>query len=170
MTHDELVTYAAQWVQRSGVPLMQSKYTIRRTASFVLTELMSIAGESPDVFAFINTIHSSVILEIKTSSADFRSGLKKSFRQYPEQGMGKFRFYFTEKGTLTPVELPEKWGLLEYDGNIVRTTKHAEAFTEYNWRNEQKLMASALRRLNKRGLLDTIYDHPNTKYEIKKIK
>jgi len=50
-------------------------------------------------------------------------------------------------GLLAVMEMPEGWGLLEVDDAGTVTIKHGSTgFSEWNWRNEIRMMRSALRR------------------------
>ena len=88
---------------------------------------------------------------------------KKFFRYMPDNGMGDWRFFITEKGLLSIHKLPKGWGLIEVNknkkarivynpfgmGNIysdwLRNKKHQKS--------ELIMLCSALRRLHNKGLL-----------------
>jgi len=94
MTHRELVKKAAGWLknERCGV---------------VIAELVTYAGEIPDALGFHNG--HSVLIECKTSRADFLADREKLFRQIPEKGMGDHRYFMAPKGVLTVEDLPPGW-------------------------------------------------------------
>lgn len=170
LSHADLVERAADNVRRSGLPIERKtprkRYIRRYPASFTLEELASVAGETPDVYGFVNTLAASFVIECKRSRSDFHKGRKKVHRRRPAQGMGEYRYYFTPPGLLTPKELPAHWGLLECHPKQVRMVAVATPHPDFNWRNERKLMASALRRLERRKLLEAIYDPRYTQYEL----
>lgn len=155
MTHKDLVEIAYKWV------------LARTTCGVAFKELRSLAcnGEYPDVIGIGSDGH-SVLVECKISRSDFLADAKKRFRATPQLGMGSQRFYCCPTGLIKQDELPEGWGLIyvdekgkakcvysPYKGNIgERTTGHQK-----NIRAEHGLMYSVLRRLHKRGLIDTIY-------------
>lgn len=56
--------------------------------------------------------YGSFLVEAKMSISDFRADAKKEFRQNPESGVGKYRYYACPEGLLKPEDLPEKWGLI----------------------------------------------------------
>ena len=81
-THSELVNIAERWLlQRCG---------------FAFKELTTFAQETPDAIGFRSD--GTILIECKTSMADFHADKKKSFRITPWQGVGLFRFFFMSKG------------------------------------------------------------------------
>jgi len=82
--------------------------------------------EIPDVYAINNNY--SVVLECKTSHADFERDRQKRFRRFPKEGLGRFRYYFCEEGVIMPNELPPKWGLIYVYGDGVIKLVHGKAF------------------------------------------
>lgn len=105
MTHDVLVTAAAQWLR------------VDRACSIVSTEIRTHATEIPDVLGWREIY--SYIVECKTSRSDFLADQHKPWRKHPEQGMGMFRYYCTPPRLLHPEEVPCGWGLLEAWGNSI---------------------------------------------------
>jgi hypothetical protein len=110
MTHDELNTLAVRYLQTTG------------GFSIICKECHSNVQEIPDVYAVNNRY--SVVIECKTSHADFERDKKKRFRKYPKEGLGRFRYYFCEEGVILPEELPAKWGLVYvYPNGFIRLIK-----------------------------------------------
>lgn len=88
----------------------------------------SCYGENPDVFGIrhgaIGTAEYSgriyehgwdvgtVLLEAKTSRADFLADRKKPHRIDPTSGMGRWRYFICPTDLIKVEELPEKWGLI----------------------------------------------------------
>jgi len=60
--------------------------------------------------------------------------------------MGDRRYYAAPKGLLRPDEIPEGWGLLEFDGRSVTVSVPA-AVQQADKRSEVAVLASVLRRL-----------------------
>jgi len=160
-THGELVEIAYRWILKStpcGIAFKEYRaYTW--------------SGEIPDVIGF-GSSGLSVLVECKVSRADFLGDRKKMFRQIPELGMGRQRFYCCPAGLIKKEELPDGWGLIYvnedrkaikvhsiYRGN---TEIHTTGF-EPSMRDERAIMYSALRRLHMRGRLDEIYEELNAK-------
>lgn len=54
----------------------------------------------------------SVLVECKTSRADFKKDFSKSFRIEPEQGIGNWRYYMCPTDIIKVDEIPDKWGLI----------------------------------------------------------
>ena len=123
-THADLVTVAAEWLWKScKLPTGQASgsATYRVRCAVVITEMGSNAWEEPDAIGW--TSGSSILVECKASRSDFRSDAAKPYRRNPETGMGEFRYYLTPKGLLDLDEIPPRWGLIEYDGKLVRMRK-----------------------------------------------
>lgn len=132
MTHAELVELAAAW--------------LRSRCSVVITEMtaVSVTGECPDAIGWSGSSH---LVECKASRADFLADRKKAFRQFPEQGMGTFRYFLAPKGLIKPEELPSNWGLLEVsEAGKVRTQVKAQSQPAF-FQAESDLLLSALRRV-----------------------
>lgn len=99
--------------------------------------------EQPDAIGF--TSCASVLIEAKTSRADFLADAKKPFRKNPQKGMGKFRYYICEPGIITEDDLPERWGLLYVlPGGNVRKIRDGRIFNEVNSSEERNLLAACL--------------------------
>lgn len=144
--HSELCLIAARWLQKSA------KQPAKCPVVFV--ELDCVSNEKPDVIGF-NSVR-SVLIEVKTSRADFKKDAQKFFRQFPEQGVGVLRYYLCPENILKPSEIPEKWGLIFVSKNgrckVVKEIcatfddLSENSFYERNLRNEMSIMYSALRR------------------------
>jgi len=95
MTHAQLVQRAVAWLRsyRCGV---------------VLSEQACLSGEMPDAIGWKRACH-SVLVECKTSRADFLADRDKPFRRKQELGLGCERFYLTPATMLRPEELPAGW-------------------------------------------------------------
>ena len=104
--------------------------------------------EIPDVIGF--HAHGSLLVEAKTSRADFCKDHNKPFRIHTETGMGRLRYYICSTGLLVASEMPPCWGLLYFDGKSVRVEKDAEVFNDYFWQGEQRILLSSIRRLKQR--------------------
>lgn len=158
-THKDLIPIAYSWVLK------------RASCGVAFKELNTHAsnGEYPDVIGF-GGFGRSVLVEVKVSRADFLSDKRKTFRKFPEQGMGRYRFYMCPSGLIKPEDLPGKWGLIyvavtgkakcvvnpycvSTEGNI-----WSDGFEDRNILSEHGLMFSALRRLHIKGHIDSIYD------------
>lgn len=166
LSHKDLVKIAYRWVLRRG------------SCGVSFKEFNSAAsnGEYPDVLGFGAHGH-SVLIEVKCSRSDFLVDKKKSFRQYPELGMGTYRFYCCPKGLIKSEELPTNWGLIYVNENkkpiCVHNPYKADHVIHHEYKEhvsighngfsknikaEHGLMYSALRRLHIRGRIDEIYN------------
>jgi hypothetical protein len=150
-THAELIEIGYKWCLTK--------------CGFAFKDLVTIAGEVPDVIGFNS--EGSFLLEAKTTKADFNNDTNKWFRKNPDMGMGDWRFYICNKGLIKIEELPEMWGLIEVNekgkvrishnpfgkGNIYSHWKKNEKSIE----NEKRLLYSALRRIQEKGMMHIIY-------------
>lgn len=133
MIHDDLVKIASKWLIKK--------------CPIVITELIHDGSESPDAIGFRH--NNTILIECKTSRADFLSDNKKFFRKYPSNGMGDYRYYLTNENLISLDELPDKWGLLEIKSKKIYVVKEASLQIEKNYRSEQSLLMSCIRRLGK---------------------
>jgi hypothetical protein len=101
--------------------------------------------ETPDVLGW--SWNRSILIECKTSRADFLADAKKHFRRFPEMGMGQLRYYLAPRGLLTVDDMPARWGLIEAENDgSTRVLRASEAF-ETDARQEVAVLLSLLRRL-----------------------
>ena len=103
-----------------------SRRWLQRQCSVVMTEMATI-GEEPDAIGWRQG--SSILAECKASRSDF----------------------LHPPGLLDPAELPAGWGLLEWNGKIMRTLRKADMATEVNAIQENNIFISALRRIGRRA-------------------
>jgi hypothetical protein len=157
--HHKLVNIAYSWVLKNG----------SCGVAFKELNTSTINREYPDVIGF-GSFGYSVLIECKTSRADFFADRKKPFRKEPSLGMGSQRFYCCPTGLIKQEELPDGWGLIyvnekgratavhsNYKGNLIHNNKQ-----DKNIVAEHGLMYSALRRLHLRGRIDEIYEPQQT--------
>ena len=148
MTHRELVDLSHKFVLKN------------MSCGFAVKELKTTCKEIVDVLGFGAWGH-SILLEIKTSFADFKRDAKKSFRINPAEGVGKYRFYVCPKNLIQVEDLPDNWGLIWEDNGKLeiifnpycKNTKGNifKGGFQYNIDAERAIMYSALRR-NKKAL------------------
>lgn len=145
MTHNELCARAVKWLKGS------------KGCSVSISEMMACTpwGEIPDAIGFRSNY--SVLVECKTSRADFLTDKKKLFRERPNRGMGTYRFYMCPPGLIQIDDLPEKWGLLyvhakriqHVHGPLKSNIDYHDGEWEFNRhsKSEIALLVSALRRV-----------------------
>lgn len=131
LNHSQLVAVAAKWLSKRCV--------------IVVTEIATNASEQPDALGWAYRGH-SILVECKASRADFLADAQKSFRRYPQDGIGVQRYFLTMPGLISVGELPPKWGLLEVTGSRVRELAKSEIH-ECNNRSEIVVLSSLLRRV-----------------------
>jgi hypothetical protein len=135
ITHNDLVRAAKRWLQGR--------------CKVVLSELTK-SREIPDGIGWTPNGY-SLLVECKVTRSDFLADGKKNFRRIPSLGMGRERYYLAPKGLIHISEIPEMWGLLEYQksrhktGHMIRRMKRPVAFDEKdtNARSEKLLLIEA---------------------------
>jgi hypothetical protein len=148
MKHAELVKRAHRWLANT------------QGCSVVLSELTAFTttGETPDALGFRPSYGVSILVECKTSKADFRADAKKAFRISGVSGMGDYRFYMCEPGVLSHIDMPAGWGLLyvhekrvtlEFGANPRKS--EPAPFTGHK-KNELIMCVSALRRVGAKAV------------------
>ncbi len=135
MTHDELIKRAFLWLKNT------------KRCSVVVSELVS-ESEIPDVIGWNGK--ASILVEAKVSVADFNADQFKSFRRYPDNGMGAYRYYIATPEIAQKIigKLPEKWGLLVCKNGRIQVLKKSEGF-ETNLYKEMGILLSLIKRISK---------------------
>ena len=95
MTHKDLVKRARAWL------------TNNQRCTVVLTEFATTnTRETPDAIGFFSSGGSSILVECKTSRADFLADNGKAHRQEEYLGMGNQRYYLVPAKLVKPQEVP----------------------------------------------------------------
>src|SRR5699024_9478369 len=102
--------------------------------------------EIPDILGL--RPHGNVLIEVKVSRADFKRDRLKKGRSNECLQLGFRRLYLTPKGLLKVGELPEGWGLIEWNGKDIELTEHRDTFEE-DKQAIRHIYHSILRRTNK---------------------
>ncbi len=113
-SHKQLVDLAKYW-------LLSAKQ-----CSPVFTEKgSSQSGEMPDAIGWLSD--GSIVVECKTSIADFKADKKKAFRKKTKKGMGKYRYFLFSQElfyVISKDDIPEGWGILTVGfNNMVRQVR-----------------------------------------------
>jgi hypothetical protein len=132
MTHKQLVILAARWLRQ------------RAKCSVVVTELVTACPEIPDAIGWRVGGKHSILIECKTSRADFAREIAKN--EKIGLRVGHERYILAPAGMLREDELPSGWGLLETDltERIIETKK--PKWCKPNRQNEITLLYSLLLR------------------------
>lgn len=146
MSHGELVARAERWLRNSAVAWSESGWKRKIKCTVTATELQCATSETPDAIGWSCGGYVSIVIECKTSRSDFLRDAKKHFRRYPDSGMGLYRYYMACPGLISADELPERWGLLETSGSVVRVKWTAAPQQEHNLRAEMAALFSLSRR------------------------
>ena len=151
MTHDDLVVRAGRWLRN----------TIH--CGVVFEEMVSIITEIPDAIGWVGG--RSILIECKTSTSDFRAGLKKWHRSHGSKtALGMWRFYLSLPGVIPHTEVPEGWGLYEIHGRsvvFVAGIKYANMKPppfESNIHKERIMMLTALRKAQRSNKMRRYHD------------
>lgn len=154
MTHDELVLKAEKWlkIQGCGVVFRDKFKAITHNREF------------PDAIGWREGL--SILVECKTSRADFLADKGKLFRKTSEDGMGDWRFFLCPPDIITVSDLPEGWGLLYAHQKQIKKIHNVPGNCNWwrdkpfegNKRCETQMMYSALRRMVIRGHFASIYE------------
>ena len=155
MKHEDLVNKAENWLKKTmncGVVFNDKFRATTKT------------GEQPDAIGFRNNV--SIMIECKSSRADFLADKKKPFRKNPVDGIGDWRFYMCPIGMIKVEDLPKGWGLLYATHERVYKTHGVPANTQLirnkpfigNKESQESYMYSALRRMVIRNRFDEVYD------------
>lgn len=104
ITHRELCLLASAWLKKG----------LKCTVS--IHEPKGIK-ENPDAIGWRYSwggasYEGSMLVECKTSRADFRKDFQKAFRIEPEKGIGNWRYYMCPTDIIKVDEIPDKWGLI----------------------------------------------------------
>lgn len=140
--HYQLCCECAKWLRnRKNCEKWETPW------KYVSVELNVYGTECADVWA--TNGWSSIVVEVKTSRADFHADSKKKYRtkEWRDQVPGNYRYFLAPNGLISPEELPEGHGLLEWDGNkIIRTVP--ASFRQVTNRADLIYLSSILRREN----------------------
>ena len=135
MEHKKLVTMAKHYL------------TYRESCCVVFTEFVCATPEIPDALGWKSN-GNSILIECKTSKADFKKDKDKPVRVYPTMGMGDKRYFLCPSGIISPEELPQGWGLLYADKKNIRIIQESDKF-ETTKQYELVAMISMVRRFQK---------------------
>lgn len=151
--HDELVERAEKWLWSRNCKIVFNDRFRPRTKT----------KEQPDCIGWRSGV--SILIECKTSRADFLADARKKFRATPGLGMGDWRFYLCPPDVIKVGDLPKGWGLLYTTtrGGIKVITGVPRRWTTHkpfkaNHANETMMLVAALRRMHLRDHLVEIYD------------
>ena len=141
MTHGELVRQAERWLYRHGCVLVVTEFSC------------NYSYEVPDALGW-RSVGNSILMECKVSREDFKRDQLKQARMYEACSIGQERYYFTPEGLLSPGELPDGWGLLEWDGKRVHLKKQTRRreLSDYAGQTEIAILVSLFRRFNRQHL------------------
>ena len=136
-----------------------------RRYKYVAVELCTWNSENTDVWGLGN-FNDSAVIEVKVSHSDFKADQKKWARSEEAEMLnmqaGRYRWYLCPEGVIKPEELPDKWGLLYWDGKKIRPIVPPKPFSDTS-KADMDILTSILAReefpqkvYNYRGARSTI--------------
>lgn len=139
--HDQIVAASVRWLRRQGC------------AAILADPFRAGVREQPDAIGWRDGV--SIAIEAKASRPDFLADAKKPHRVDPALAVGDWRFYAAPRDLLRVDDLPDGWGLLEWDGAHL-VPSHGVPKGNCNWwrvpfsvvnkRAETQLLVSAIQR------------------------
>ena len=143
ITHKELIKHAYRWLFKA---YQGASSWGHRECKVIVSEIRADTwmSEIPDCIGFDGKI--SVLVECKTSKADFLKDKEKGCRLLEDMPLGNQRWFLAPQGVIETKELPPKWGLIEVRGEGTRVVKKAE-YIENNKSGELNILISLIRRL-----------------------
>lgn len=141
--HDILVQRAVRW--------LRGHHRCRVVLAEIVCQSVPMI---PDAIGWNGDGRWSVLVECKTSRADFRADADKPYRRAgrgkDDEHPGQERWFMTPPGLLKLEELPEGWGLAEVGDKSVRivmpAAQHAHVRYAMRWRYEMSMLEAAVRR------------------------
>lgn len=137
--HYKLCCLGAKWMQKQ----------VYGSYKYIAVELVCIGAENPDVWG--TNGYNSMLIEVKTSRADFLKDKKKFARQEQNSkyATGNFRYYLAPDGIIDISEVPDDWGLITYNTETeeLNTVKYAKEIKTEN-HGELAILCSIMRREN----------------------
>ena len=120
MTHDDLVQRAARWLRNTkNCPLVYTEPVTWRIP------------ECPDAIGWNGGQPGSIVVECKTSQADWQRDVHKPFRSFG--GLGRLRYYLVPKGLPAPNNLIPFWGILDCCPRQIRVRREAQIVDRDRW-------------------------------------
>lgn len=156
--HYLLCLEGAKWLRRQkwnyNKCINKPCYVMRHCASpckkhlWVAVELVTWSSELTDVWG-LGAWNETSVIEVKTSHADFKADQKKWARSDDamNRGMqaGNYRWYLCPEGVIKKEELPDKWGLLYWDGKRIYPVTSPTKFENTSYADMQ-VLTSILKR------------------------
>lgn len=142
MTHSELCILACRWLAKLQ----------RCIHAFADVTTMNVQ-EFPDAIGYRNSLYKiTIVVEVKTSVADFKRDAHKSWRRsavngYGGGGMGRHRYYLVPEGLVGVGDIPDDHGLLyaKPDGKI-KVVREAPPRDQRDADSELSILSTMLRR------------------------
>ena len=134
--HDDLTIRAIRWLRGT------------KRCHLAVAELVTVACVIPDAMGWNS--RESHLVEVKVSRADFHRDKRKTAHM-AKMLPGKFRWYMTPKGLLTPSDLPEGWGLLEVRPKTIKVVAQSTPSTDEHHETNQVMLYSIIRRISEYG-------------------
>lgn len=136
ISYNELCKSGANWINNSHIK--------ERIWRHIMIGLKCANIEIPDIYA-ISTFE-TLCVNVKMTHGDFIRDINKHKKENSELGRGTYRYYLSPAGTIKANELPNGWGLLEYDTNNknINVIVDSNEF-EYDYRHDLMLICILMR-------------------------
>ena len=142
MTHKEIVDFGEKWLRKK-----KSHNIVVPNCTTIAKELVTMNSETPDLIGW--NYACSVVIEVKTSLADFKRDAKKIYRNW-SSGMGQLRYFLVPAGLITIEDVKStynSYGLLYIDDNgKIRIAKEAKFKDNADVISERMVLLSIIRR------------------------
>jgi len=155
--HYQLCCEGAKWLRKQKWNLERCRrkpcYRTEACGSclkyrYVAVELCTWNSENTDVWGLGN-FNDSAVIEVKVSRQDFLADKKKWCRSDMAEKLkrqaGHHRWYLCPEGIIKKEDLPEKWGLLYWDGKKIYPVVAPKVF-ENTASADMDILTSILRR------------------------
>lgn len=171
--HYQLCCEGARWLRRQkwNFERCRKKPCYRTEACgeckkyrYVAVEICTWGSENTDVWGLGN-FNDSVVIEVKVSRSDFLNDKKKFCRSQTAENLhyqaGRVRWYLCPEGIIKKDELPEKWGLLYWNGKKVYPVVAPKPYDNTS-AADMNILTSILRRERFQEGIFNYRGHPTT--------
>ena len=149
--HYKLCCEGGKWLHKTMI--IDNKDHWIGTCNIVAIEIVTASVENPDVWGLSGG--NTVVIEVKTSRSDFLHDKKKLCRQNKNWSCGNYKYYLVPKGLISKDEVPDNWGLLEWNEGKIELIKRPE-FIESSGYGDLSILSSIARR---EGVKNKIYNY-----------
>lgn len=138
ISYYDLCQACSTWIYKSHFKDLMWKY--------VIIGLKGVTNKMPDIYAVSGLF--SLCVEVKMTRGEFTRSLKKKNNLYYDNGCGTYRYYLCPDGVININELPDGWGLINYNYDEQNLTIVKES-TEFDckYRSDMMILSSFIKKL-----------------------